>query len=197
MNETSETFRRLRDRQLSWTLRNFLGRRSLRLAGRSFPGLHGWLACGDAPPDRHIPVRAVYGDLWPPLAVFGAGCRPRRGRFHSIRDGALSVWTRGHGPSGLVRLLRYIDHVFWQPRRNRAVGISTLIFGAVGFLFISGVSTLAFTPLLYITSFTSWLTALCAMVLVGGLIVLALGTLNHEIENLVMPWNTGTRNCQE
>ncbi len=185
MNETSETVRRLRDRQLSWSLRNLsvFGLFVL-LVSLSRAFTVGWQA-----------VMALQILMY--LLVLCTALLGRRLTF-SVRaavliavgfilsvTGLLTYGLVGMGLPALFACCVLATMLFGSRAGTVTVAISIFIFGLVGFLFVSGTLTLAFNPLTYITSYPSWLAALCGLAFVGGLIVLALGTLNHEIENLV------------
>ncbi len=185
MNETSETIRRLRDRQLSWSLRNLsvVGFFVL-LVSLSRAFTVGWQ-----------PVMALQILMY--MLVLCTALLGRRLPF-SVRAAVLvgigfilsvtGLFTYGLVGMGLPALFAccvLATMLFGSRAGTVTVGISTFIFGVVGFLFVSGILTLPFDPLTYVTSSTSWLAALCGMAFVGGLIVVALGSLNHEIENLV------------
>ncbi len=185
MNETSETVRRLRDRQLSWSLRNLsvFGLFVL-LVSLSRAFTVGWQAVMTLQILMYVLVlcTALLGRRLPfsvrAAVVVAIG-------FILSVTGLLTYGLMGMGLPALFACCVMATMFFGSRVGTVTVAISTFIFGVVGFLFVSGVSTLAFNPLTYITSYTSWLAALCGMAFVGGLIVLALGTLNHEIENLV------------
>jgi signal transduction histidine kinase len=66
-----------------------------------------------------------------------------------------------------------------------ATALSIIIMGIAGLFFASGILTLAFDPHAYLTSYTAWIMAMSAMAISAGLIVIALGTSNREIEKLV------------
>ena len=185
MNETSETFRRLRDRQLSWGLRGLstFGLLVLLISlSRAFTT--GWqpvmplqilmyllLVC-TALLGRRLPfsVRAV--------VVIAIG-------FVLAVTGLLTYGLAGMGLPALFAGCILATMLFGSRAGSISIGISALILAVVGFLFVRGILTLDFNLLTYIRSYTSWLAALCGMAFVGGLIVLVLGTLNREIENLV------------
>ncbi len=185
MNETTETFRKLRDRQLSWSLRNLsvVGLFVL-LVSLSRAFTVGWQAVMTLQILMYVLVlcTALLGRRLPfsvrAAVVVAIG-------FILSVTGLLTYGLMGMGLPALFACCVMATMFFGSRVGTVTVAISTFIFGVVGFLFVSGVSTLAFNPLTYITSYTSWLAALCGMAFVGGLIVLALGTLNHEIENLV------------
>ena len=185
MNETSETFRRLRDRQLSWSLRNLsvVGFFVL-LVSLSRVVTVGWQAVMALQILMYVLVlcTALLGHRLPfsvraaVLVVIG---------FILSVTGLLTYGLVGMGLPALFACCVLATMFFGSRVGTVTVGISTFAFGVVGCLFVSGVLTLPFNSLTYVTSYTSWLAALCSMAFVGGLIVLALGTLNHEIENLV------------
>jgi len=185
MNETSETFRKLRDRQLSWGLR-----------GLSTFGLIVLL----------IALSRALTTGWQPVMPFQilmyllVVCTALLGRrlSFSVRativitigfilavTGLLTYGLVGMGLPSLFACCILATMLFGSRTGCVSIGISAVILAAVGFLFVRGILTLAFNPLAYIRSCSSWLAALCGMAFVGGLIVLVLGTLNQEIENLV------------
>ena len=185
MNETSETIRRLRDRQLSWSLRNLsvVGLFVLLVAlSRAFTV--GWQAVMALQIIMYVLVlcTALLGRRLP-FSV-RAAVLVAIGFILSV-TGLLTYGLVGMGLPALFACCVLSTMFFGSRVGTVTVGISTFTFGVVGCLFVSGVLTLPFNSLAYITSYTSWLAALCGMAFVGGLIVLALGTLNHEIENLV------------
>ncbi|MGA2109002.1 MAG: ATP-binding protein [Syntrophorhabdales bacterium] len=185
MNETSETFRRLRDRQLSWGLRGLATFGLLVLVislSRAFTT--GWQPV--------MPFQILMYLLVVCTALLG-----RRLSF-SVRativitigfilavTGLLTYGLVGMGLPSLFACCILATMLFGSRTGCVSIGISALILAVVGFLFVRGILTLAFNPLAYIRSYSSWLAALCGMAFVGGLIVLVLGTLNQEIENLV------------
>jgi signal transduction histidine kinase/ActR/RegA family two-component response regulator len=185
MNEMSETFRRLRDRQLSWGLRGLATFGLIVLVislSRAFTT--GWqpvmplqilmylLVVCTALLGRRVPfsIRAV--------VVITIG-------FILAVTGLLTYGLVGMGLPALFACCILATMLFGSRTGCVSIGISALILAVVGFLFVRGILTLAFNPLVYIRSYSSWLAVLCGMAFVGGLIVLVLGTLNHEIENLV------------
>jgi signal transduction histidine kinase/CheY-like chemotaxis protein len=99
--------------------------------------------------------------------------------------GLLTWGLAGMGFPALFACCVLVTMFFGSRAGIVAAALSTLVIGVVGFLFVSGVVILSFNPLVYATSYTSWLAAVCGMAFVGGFIILVLGTLNHEIENLV------------
>jgi signal transduction histidine kinase/CheY-like chemotaxis protein len=66
-----------------------------------------------------------------------------------------------------------------------AATMSVLGIGVIGFLFTLGVLTFRLDPQAYFASYSTWIAAMSVMALSAGLIVMALGTSNREIENLV------------
>ena len=185
MNETSETFRRLRDRQLSWGLR-----------GLSTLGLIVLL----------ISLSRAFTTGWQPVMPFQilmyllVVCTALLGRrlsfsvrativiiigFILAATGLLTYGLVGMGLPSLFACCILATMLFGSRTGCVSIGVSALILAVVGFLFVRGILTLPFNPLVYIRSYSSWLAALCGMAFVGGLIVLVLGTLNQEIENLV------------
>ena len=185
MNETSETLRRLRDRQLSWSLRNFsVAGLFVLLVSLLRAFTVGWQAVMTLQIVMYVLVlcTALFGRRLP-FSV-RAAVLVAIGFIISV-TGLLTYGLVGMGLPALFGCCVLTTMFFGTRVGTVTVGISTFIFGVVGSLFVSGVLTLAFNPLTYVTSYASWLAALSGMAFVGGLIVVALGTLNHEIENLV------------
>ncbi len=63
--------------------------------------------------------------------------------------------------------------------------ISVVTIGVVGACVITGILTFSFNAQAYLSSATTWLTAMAVMVLSAGIIVVSLGTLNRQVEGLV------------
>ena len=185
MNESSDTFRRLRDRQLTWGLRGFatFGLIVL-LVSLSRAFTTGWQ-----------PVMAL--DILMYLLVVCTALLGRRLPF-SVRAGVvigigfilsvtglLTYGLVGMGLPSLFACCVLATMLFGSRAGSVSIGISALIVAVVGSLFVRGILALPFNPLTYVRSYTSWLAVLCGMAFVGGLIVLVLGTMNREIESLV------------
>lgn len=66
-----------------------------------------------------------------------------------------------------------------------AAALSVIVTGIFGVLCGSGILTFNYDPRVYLSSFTTWIAAVAGMAISAGLIVMALGTLNREIENMV------------
>jgi len=66
-----------------------------------------------------------------------------------------------------------------------AAALSTMITGIAGFLFCSGILILDFNPQVYLVSSITWVGTVVAIAVSAGIIVVAVGTLNREIEILV------------
>ena len=184
MNETAETLRKLRDRQLSWGLRGISVVGPFVLLVSLFRAFTvGWHA-----------VMALHILMY--VLVLCTALLNHRLPF-SIRAavlvaisfvlgvaGLLTWGLAGMGFPALFACCVLVTMLFGSRAGIVAAALSTLVIGVVGLLFVSGVVALSFNPLVYATSYTSWLAALCGMAFVGGFIILALGGLNHEIEDL-------------
>ncbi|MBI4766376.1 MAG: hypothetical protein HY787_17540 [Deltaproteobacteria bacterium] len=185
MSETGDTLQVLRDRQLSWGLRAIaIVGVFLLLVSLLRAVTVGWQ-----------PVMTLHIFLY--LLLLLLAIISRRLPF-SLRAGVVIFTCFIAGVAGLIMwglvgmgvsalfVCCILTTIFFGNRAGTAmVTISVLVISVIGFLVVSGALTFNFDPLIYTTSYTSWAATLCAMAFVGGLIVLVLGTLCHEMENLI------------
>ncbi|MBN2467305.1 MAG: response regulator [Deltaproteobacteria bacterium] len=75
--------------------------------------------------------------------------------------------------------------------------VSIIIIGIIGTGMLTGMITIDFNPETYLMSFTSWVSAMLAMALSAGLIVVALGTMNRQMIELVDTLDNRNRELEE
>jgi signal transduction histidine kinase/CheY-like chemotaxis protein len=63
--------------------------------------------------------------------------------------------------------------------------VSIALVGIIGSAVVRGILTFEFDPDIYLTSFGSWVTAMFGITIAAGLIVVALGTMNRQLIELV------------
>jgi signal transduction histidine kinase len=185
MDNVFDTLQILRDRQLSWGLRALsVGGFFLLLISLSRVFRFGW-----------HPVLVLHIILY--LIILCTTLLNRRLSFFfratvvvalSFILGAAGLLTWGLAALGLQALFAccILSTMLFGSRAGIvAAALSTIVIGIAGLCFVSGILTLAFDPHAYLTSYTAWIMAMSAMAIPAVLIVIALGTLNREIENLV------------
>lgn len=185
MTKAVEIFQTLRDRHLSW------GLRSISIAG-FFALLISFLKVFSI---GWHPVMTLHIILY--LIILGTTLLNHRLSF-LIRaiivtactfvlgaTGLLSWGLLGFGLQALFAFCILSMMLFGHRIGIISALLSIVIIGIVGFLFRFGILTYHFDPMIYLASFTSWMAAMSAMAISAGLIVVALGSLNREIENLV------------
>ena len=185
MNKTLETFQTLRDRQLSWGLRviSVVGLfvlftslfRAFTVGWHAVMVLHIILyviiLC-TALLNRHLPFLFRATIVVAVTFIIGV-------------TGLLAWGLMGFGLQALFAFCIFSMMLFGRRVGIISAALSIIVIGIVGLLFGLGILAYDFDPKAYLTSYTAWIAAMSAMALSGGLIVLALGSLNREIENLV------------
>ncbi len=185
MNKKLDTFQILRDRQLSWGLRvaSVLGFFVLLISLlRAFTV--GWQS-----------VMVLHITLYVIILCITLLNRHLSFLFRAtivvliaFIIGVAGLLTWGLAGFGLQALFTFciLSTVLFGGRAGIiAAALSIIIIGIVGLLFGSGILAFDFDPQAYLTSYTAWIAAISAMAISAGLIVMALGSLNREIENLV------------
>ena len=185
MNGTPDTLQALRDRQLSWGLKavSVVGFFVL-LASllRVFTiGWHSIMAL-------HILLYAVV--LCVTLFNGRLSFRVRAAIITVIPfilgAAGLSTWGLAALASQAFFTCCILATMLFGSRSGIVAAImSILTIGVIGLLFTAGILTFRLDGQAYFASYTTWIAAMSAMTLSAGLIVMALGTSNREIENLV------------
>jgi signal transduction histidine kinase/CheY-like chemotaxis protein len=185
MKKTPETIQKLRDRQLSWGLKALaiVGFFTLSVSlSRAFAV--GWK-----------PVMTFHVFLY--VIILAATLLNRHMSFRSraaiiiaipLMIGVVGLLSWGLAGMGLQALFAFCilsTMLFGERTGIVSATLSIAIVGVVGGLVGSGVLTFNFNPGTYLTSYTPWITTLFGMALSVGLIVMGLGSMNNEIEELV------------
>jgi signal transduction histidine kinase/CheY-like chemotaxis protein len=182
MNGT-DSFRAVRDRQITWGL-----------GALSILGLLPLLVSLFGSPTRGYRNTALYTGLYI-IVLFTALLSNRLPLI--IRAtvligvplvlGITGLFTWGL-PWGLPALLTFCILVtMFSGKRTGilAAGLTIMIILIAGILFRSGILQLPFDPRIYLTSYVAWIAALTGIAISAGLIVIALGNAYSEIETLI------------
>jgi signal transduction histidine kinase len=185
MNNTLETFQTLRDRQLSWGLRVIsVGGLFILFISLFRAFTVGWHAVMVL----HIILYIII--LWTALLnrhlsfLFRATIAVTVTFILGIA-GLLSWGLVGFGLQALFAFCILSMMLFGYRAGIIAAALSIFVTGIVGLLFSSGILAFDFDLQTYLTSYTAGIAAMSVTAISGGLIVLALGGLYREIENLV------------
>ena len=102
--------------------------------------------------------------------------------------GVAGLLALGLASTGMQALFAFciLSTVLFGGRAGKAsAAVSIVAMGIIGFSVCSRILNFDFDPQVYLTSYTAWIAAMSAMAILAGLIVMAIGGLNLEIENLV------------
>lgn len=102
----------------------------------------------------------------------------------------LASWgLAGFGMSTLLSFCILSTMLFGVRAGILSAAISTATVGIIGAAVVQGVLTFNFDPVICLNSLGSWATALITMLVSAGLIVLALGTINRQLLDLIKTLN--------
>lgn len=108
-----------------------------------------------------------------------------------VGTGSLITW--GFGAFSLLALFCacVLFTIFFSARAGIVSSIvSVSIIGIVGVLVSSGFHSYSYDAMEHLNAPALWLSAMCGMALVSALVVVVLGTLNHQVEELVSTLET-------
>jgi signal transduction histidine kinase/ActR/RegA family two-component response regulator len=99
---------------------------------------------------------------------------------------ALASWgLAGFGMAALLAFCILSTMLFGTRAGIISSVISLVAIGIIGSLVVSGILTFKFNPDIYLTSFGSWMASMFGILISAGLIVVALGTMNRQLSELV------------
>jgi signal transduction histidine kinase/CheY-like chemotaxis protein len=185
MNKTLDTFQILRDRQLSWGLRvaSVVGLFALLISLYRASAV-GWHAVMVLQIILYVIILCTTF-LNRHLSFLFRATIVVAVTFILGVTGLMAWGLVGFGLQALFAFCIFSMVLFGRRAGIVAAALSIIVTGIVGFLFGSGILAFDFNPQAYMTSYAAWIAAVTAMGFSAGLIVMVLGSLNREIENLV------------